>query len=209
MSNISKGGLYFESDQTLYPGEYIYIRIKRFPHSSFNGDQNLFGVEIIWHKEIQNSLFQHGYGVNFINSKDALAKIINMINAGVQRLQDSDSKFEKDPRQHPRKPYNKSFIINTQTQNYKGLVTNLSRGGAFIETKNKFSLGQIVKLIVPEGKIQKYVELKGWVVRLRQTGIGVKFDRRSNRGRRSDLDRRTGLDRRGSRINKDRIVIEY
>ena len=73
----------------------------------------------------------------------------------------------------------------------------MSRGGAFIETQNRFSVGQIITLIIPGYQKPKDVKLNASVVRLSIAGIGVIFDRRKkHQNRRSDLDRRTGADRR-------------
>lgn len=85
------------------------------------------------------------------------------------------------------------------------MITNISRGGAFIETQINFSVGQIIILVVPGHKGRKIFKLKGCIVRLGRSGVGVKFDRRrAVRNRRSDLDRRSGLDRRSIRRRKDR-----
>ena len=80
------------------------------------------------------------------------------------------------------------------------MVTNISRGGAFVDTGSKISLGERINLVIHGSKNHKDVRLKGWIVRLGPEGVGVSFDRRSGRERRYDLDRRTGLDRR--KINK-------
>ena len=68
MHNFSRGGLYFESDQSLDIGDYINLRIKHPPHSS--GKDNLYelGVEITWRKSLRYSSFRYGYGAKFIKS---------------------------------------------------------------------------------------------------------------------------------------------
>jgi len=76
------------------------------------------------------------------------------------------------------------------------VATNISRGGAFIETGSKISLGESINLVIHVSKNHKGVRLRGWIVRLGPEGVGVSFDRRSGRERRYDLDRRAGLDRR-------------
>ena len=60
-------------------------------------------------------------------------------------------------------------------QDYKGLISNISRGGAFIETRGKFKTGQIIKLIIPGTKIDKGRMLKGEVLHFNQTGVGIIF----------------------------------
>ena len=205
MHNFSKGGLYFESDQSLKVGDYINLRIKQ--PFRFSGKENIFelGVEIIWRKDLRYASFKYGYGAKFIDSNASLENIIDITELEVQRSQHKDSKEEKDPREHPRKTYNKSLFFISDNRNHRGLITNISRGGAFIETHVNFSVGQVIMLVVPGHKGRKTSKLKGCVVRLNRTGVGVQFDRRKAvRNRRSDLDRRSGLDRRASRWRKDR-----
>ena len=111
-------------------------------------------------------------------------------------FQNKNLKAEKDSRKHPRRPCKKQLFFTTKYQHVKGLATSISRGGAFVETASKISLGEKINLVIHGGKNHKGVRLRGWIVRLGQQGVGVSFDRRSGRERRYDLDRRTGLDRR-------------
>ena len=85
-----------------------------------------------------------------------------------------------------------------KNNDYKQVVANIGRGGAFILTKEKFDLGGKLTLTVPVSKIRKKIKLTGWIVRISPEGIGISFERRAGRERRSDLDRRTGLERRKS-----------
>ena len=205
MHNFSKGGLYFESDQSLKIGDYINLRIKYPPHSS--GKDNIYelGVEIIWRKNLRYSSFKYGYGAKYIDSNVSLENIINTTELDRKRSQHNVPNEEKDPREHPRKSYNKSLFFISNNKNYEGLITNISRGGAFIETHINFSVGQIIMLVVPGHKGRKSFKLKGCIVRLNRSGVGVQFDRRKAvRNRRSDLDRRSGVDRRTIRWRKHR-----
>ena len=205
MHNFSKGGLYFESDQPLKIGDQINLRIKHPPPPSAQENIYELGVEILWRKDLHYSSFKYGYGAKFINSNASLENIIDTTELEVQRSPQEDPKVEEDPRKHPRKSYNKSLFFIYDDQNHEGLITNISRGGAFIETHTNFSVGQILILVVPGRNSRKTFKLKGCIVRLGRSGVGVKFDRRkAARNRRSDLDRRTGLDRRASRWRQDR-----
>jgi hypothetical protein len=111
-------------------------------------------------------------------------------------FQKKNLKAEKDSRKHPRRSCKKQLFFTTRYQHVKGLATNISRGGAFVETESKISLGERINLVIHGSKIHKSVRLRGWIVRLGRQGVGVSFNRRSGRERRYDLDRRTGLDRR-------------
>ena len=190
--NLSKAGVYFESDQIIYPGEDICIR-QNDPASPINDTKDRIRVEIKWRKDLQNTSFRFGYGAKLINPIDTLVKSFDSAKIRRQSTQDTVLKHKEDPRKHPRKPYRKAMFFASKSKNYKGLITNISRGGAYIIAKNKFYLGQMIQIVIPGDKKKKDVKLKGWVVRLSPEGLGVRFDRR--RGR----DRRRALDRRGSR----------
>ena len=189
MYNLSKGGIYFESDQTLYAGEKIYIAIK-YPSASDNDYKDCVQVEIKWRKNLTDSNFQYGYGALFIDSRNTLLESINPADLGKDSLQGNVYKYRKDSRQDPRSPYRKVTFFTTQNRNYKGFITNISRSGAFILTKHKFSLGQQIVLVIPGDKKHRNRKLKGSVVRLSPKGAGVKFDRRTGMERRKGVDRR-------------------
>jgi len=192
MYNLSKGGVYFESDQIIYPEEDIYIGLKD-PASSINDNKAHIRVEITRRKDLQNASFRFGYGAKIVNPIDTLAKSIGKAKLRQQRTQGNVFKHKKDPRKHPRKPYRKVMFFASKSKNYKGLISNISRGGAYIITKNIFYLGQMIQLVIPGDKKKKDVKLKGWVVRLSPEGLGVRFDRRTGRDRRGVLDRRGSL----------------
>ena len=131
----------------------------------------------------------------------------DMINTENQGVLDTRVKDISDPRKFPRVTYVGPVFFRSDKQKFKkGLIINISRSGVFIETKNKYFLGQAIELVIPNKRIDKRLRIKGWIVRLNQTGIGVTFkgtlERRSGKERRSDLDRRSGSDRRNSRRQK-------
>ena len=75
--NIGDGGIYFESNQTIYQGEEIYIWTGSDPHLSDSDTQVLLSVEIIWQKESLGSSLKYGYGAKIIKSNAIFEKIIN------------------------------------------------------------------------------------------------------------------------------------
>jgi len=189
MYNLSKGGIYFESDQTLYAGEKIYIAIKA-PSASPNDYKDCVRVEIKWCKNLKDPNSRYGYGAKFSDSRNALLESIDMANLSQDSRQGNGYKNRKDSRQNPRTPYRKVAFFTTQNRNYKGFITNISRSGAFIVTKYKFSLEQQIMLVIPGDEKHSDMKLKGSVVRLSPKGAGVKFDRRTGMERRKGLDRR-------------------
>ena len=120
----------------------------------------------------------------------------------------SGIKSHPDPRKYPRKPCLKSVFFYCGDQRYGGLIKNISRGGVFIETADKFLFGQSIELIIPNTRIDRGKPIPGWIVHLSGDGIGVTFkrifERRSGRERRHAIDRRRGSDRRKSHLRKNR-----
>jgi Tfp pilus assembly protein PilZ len=86
-------------------------------------------------------------------------------------------KNEKDPRQYIRRPYNKRLLFTYNQRAYKGLVTDLSHGGAFIETADPFAVGSEIYLTVsdPDGRNPFMITAK--VAKRRSRGINVTFDK--------------------------------
>ena len=210
LCNISKTGVYFETNQSLYPGEQIYIAIKSESSISDRKDitrvdikwrkdstEGFDHIEIKWRKELQNSDLFYGYGAVFIDSNPNLDKLLEMV--ATNKNTTDNLKSKKDPRELARENYRKEMTFSSKGQSYKGFISNISRVGAFIETKSKFSLGQMIHLEIPGDSLFKDLKLKGWVVRLDPEGVGIKFERRTGVERRAALDRRRGFDRRTRR----------
>jgi len=200
--NFSNYGLYFESNQTFYAGEEIFVEIIDHPQSSDIGLELLFDVEIVWRKDLQDSSFKQGYGAKFNTPVESIEKTIGesiVRKSSPRRFPKPKIKEKYDAREHPRKSYHKSLLFNCKNAIYRGLVTNISRGGAHIKTKSQLSLGQKVKFVIPVSRTGKNLKLMGWIVRLTPEGFAVCFNRRSGSERRYDIDRRIGLDRRKRR----------
>ena len=187
--NVSRSGLYFESDQTLYEGEGIYIAHKN-PEVTGIDSENCTQVEIKWRQNLQNSVYRYGYGARFMELDNPLVKSIDKNNLIRQNMQESYPRFKNEPRAHLRELYRKEIVFIAENTEYKGLITDISRGGAFIQTKTKMSLGQTINLCIQGDQSCKDVNIKGWVVRLSPNGIGIKFDRRLRSDRRRNSDRR-------------------
>ena len=205
--NFSDGGLYLESDQTFYPGEEIYILMGNRPQLAEGDTQFFLCVEIIWHKNLQNSSYLYGYGAKLLETNDALDRSVTTAKLEKKTRQSSVVDNGIDSRKSHRRISNKSFLFTHQNKRCKGYIKNISRSGALIETKNRLSLGKTIILVIHSRKSRKDIYLKGWIVRLNSKGGGVKFDQRSGRERRSDLDRRFGLERRRRSKSKDRKKI--
>ena len=168
MVNYSKNGVYLESDVFLNSGAEICIEIEDSP-SAFSSSvspskaPHSFRAKIKWQTYLKDHFFKFGYGVQLTSADDT------------QNLQNNNLQVRQDLRKHPRRTYVKPVFFTSKNQYHKGLINNISRGGVFIETKDKFTTAEIIKLVIPGTKIDKGVMLKGEVVRFDQSGVGVKF----------------------------------
>jgi Tfp pilus assembly protein PilZ len=204
MFNFSKGGLYFESDQVIYPGEEIFVTLAIHVGSAGQETQLIFEVKVLWHTALKDASRRYGYGGKFLSTHDALTET-GQIQKKIAEKNASgsyDFRGENDSRKQARKPYHKSLRFAYDRREYKGIVADIGRGGAFILTKEKFALGARLKLVIPQLKPRKALAVTGWIVRISPQGIGVSFERRAGRERRSDLDRRTGFERRSRKRRK-------
>ncbi len=78
-------------------------------------------------------------------------------------------------RRHHRLRYAAEIIFGTQSGSFRGLLRDLSRGGAFIETSSVVPVGAKVLATIPFRKKMGWVSVAGRVVRNEDGGIGLKF----------------------------------
>jgi len=196
--NFGKGGLYFESDQSIFPGEEVFIKFEDQQDSSRDDilSQLPFGVEIVWQNDLPNSSFRYGYGAHYIDKNDSLVKSIKIPEIEQENMLYKNLEAEKDPRQYPRRQYHKSLLLSYKDQKYRAEFENISKGGVFIKSDIKFKAGKQVRVVIPGSKIRKKLDLKGLIVRINTQGFGVKFVRKSDFEDGGNLERRTGMDRR-------------
>lgn len=90
-------------------------------------------------------------------------------------LQKGVTKSVIDLRRFSRKPFRRATIFACQDQYFAGLTKNISKGGIFIETRNPFSIGQTIILVISRTKIEKGGMLKGEVIHTKPEGFGLKF----------------------------------
>ena len=78
-------------------------------------------------------------------------------------------------RRHRRLRYAAEIIFGTQHGSFRGLLRDLSRSGAFIETDGAVPVGAKVLATIPFRKRIGWVSVAGRVVRSNDGGIGLKF----------------------------------
>jgi Tfp pilus assembly protein PilZ len=161
LANFSGRSLYFETDLLLQPGAKVYIGIQDSTHRFFPEGYGSFLVEIIWRKRLTAIAFNYGYGTKVIFDKVE------------KKLHRKDHDKLKELRKNPRKTFSKLAYIASENKYYEGIIKNLSHGGAFIQTKTKFSNGDKIKLVVPGPN--KYIQIRCKIIHFNQIGFGVEF----------------------------------
>ena len=187
--NFSKVGLYFESDQTIFPGEEIFIKFEDQQDSSTDDfmAQLPFGVEIVWQNDLSEASFRYGYGANYIDINDSLVKSLKNLQIEQENSQKSNLSTEKDPREYPRRQYRRTLRLSYKNRNYKAEFKNISRGGVFIKTDIGFTVGKRIRIVISGNKIRKDYQLQGLIVRSNTEGFGAKFDNQSGRDIRKNI----------------------
>jgi hypothetical protein len=77
-------------------------------------------------------------------------------------------------RRHTRKDFSHKIKFETENGIFEGTTKNISISGIFIATKEKFEVGQIIKLNLPT-KSGVLVEFNGQIVRVNEEGFGLKY----------------------------------
>ena len=159
--NYSETGLYFETDLLLNSGARVYVGIQNSAHRLFPKHYGRFLAEIIWRKPLTEISFNYGYGAKVLFDK-AEKKLHTNKHVKLFKI-----------RKNPRKLFSKLTYFASGSKFCQGIIKNLSRGGAFIETKTKFSNGSEIKLVVPGPN--KYIQIRCEIIHFSQKGFGVKF----------------------------------
>ena len=81
---------------------------------------------------------------------------------------------KKELRKEPRKHFKGSIFYASEQQVYEGEVKNYSRSGIFVETRDKFFVGQTLNLALPYSKEEDSKRL-GSVIWQSTEGIGVEL----------------------------------
>ena len=78
-------------------------------------------------------------------------------------------------RKYPRKTYFMEVIFATPDRVISGYIKNISSDGMFVETREPFSVGQLVTLTFKLPNSLEHIKINGEIVRVSSNGFGVKF----------------------------------
>ena len=201
MFNYSEGGMYFESNIPFRRGTIIIFGIENSPFENCPG---VYRAKVKWCEKLadKSSIYYYGVGAEFFKPNRLSSKIPRTITPqqkhpagrfvyqrgvmGKPQIGRATSPKSNRPlfrnraqysRKHPRKPFSKNINYTANKKFYEGLVKDISRGGMFIKSGDKFSVGQELTLAIPTANRLKSLKLRGEVVRTEKEGFGVKFKR--------------------------------
>ena len=167
MVNYSANGLYIETDWLLRPGTEIYIEMEKSPYTSTTFDLGArYRSVILWHARLENSFYSYGYGVGYASEVDLQTPQIKIL---------QETKISEDLRRYPRQHFSNSVFFTSRNEYFEGLSDNISKNGIFIETQEDFTVGQMVRLVIPGTKIDNGTMLKGEIRHRNKKGIGIQF----------------------------------
>jgi len=167
MVNYSESGLYIETDWLLRPGTEIYIEMEKSPYASHTFDlPERYRAVILWHARLEDSFYSYGYGIRYTPD-------VNTQIPQIQILQ--ETKISEDLRKYPRRHFSNSVFFTSPNGYFEGLINNISKNGVFIKTQDDFTVGQLVKIVIPGTKIDNGTMLKGEIRHRNKSGIGIQF----------------------------------
>jgi len=99
----------------------------------------------------------------------------------IQLLEKVEEWKMNNKRRHNRKSYLMPADYVIQDNESKGLVKDISAGGAFLKPNEvkSLSIGQEILLVIPYPDNRRNVRIKGEIVRIDSQGVGIKFRRES------------------------------
>ncbi len=87
----------------------------------------------------------------------------------------ADDKWVKK-RHHPRKAFRLYVKMTHGRTTREHRARDISLGGIFVETDEKLTPGQTVRLALPFANQGRHIKMSGTVVRVTEDGVGVQFD---------------------------------
>ena len=172
---VSQGNIWFLSNIALPQGKYAYLGLNMKGSDAVFSPDGFHLVLIKRRTESDNPSYRFRYQARYVNANPALGKVARRLDFEKQALKNNSLPSQNDPRDHPRKSFRKMIFFRYKGNTYKGIITNLSRGGAFIETKNSLSFGQTIEIAIPEKYSKEDIKILGEVVRLEKNGVALNW----------------------------------
>ncbi len=175
MHNYSIGGFYFESNTILGPGDIVFLGIPDSPYQLEVSLYECHRVTIKWRKDLHHSRYRHAYGVQHLDPIGIDPEFTERYYCDIPEYLDLLGGVSPDLRRFGRKRMAASVYFTARDCLFKGLIRDVSRSGIFIETRNRLTVGRVIRLVVPGTKFDNGVMLKGRIVHRSYSGFGVKL----------------------------------
>jgi hypothetical protein len=179
MFNFSRDGLYFESNVLLEPGEKIFIGIENSPYVEKPGTYECYHAELCWRNELEFSRFKYGYGVRYCLTDTSLDSETRPAACPMPEKKTdtpTDAPYDGgDKRRFQRTALSKKVEYFTPRGAFSGLMTNICRTGAYIETPHALQVGKIMTIALPFVNKGKGAMIKAEVIWSDENGFGIKF----------------------------------
>lgn len=159
MYNFSDFGLYIQADVLLERETEIRVGIQDSPFASEPNQFESYRGVVKWRKELKNSHYYYGYGVELIRETTQ--------SDGQNRYQWS--------RDNPRKSCNIPVNYEFENRTYEGVAENIGADGVRVKSKDRVQVGKQITIDIPLKKKGKIARLKGHVSWSNPRGFGVQF----------------------------------
>ena len=188
MFNFSRDGLYFESNVQLESGEKIFIGLENSPYAEKQGTYECYHAEICWRNELEFSRFKYGYGVRYcltdtpldVGNRPAACPLPHKPKPEKKTDAPTDAPTDashdgEDNRRFQRTPLSKKVEYFTPRGAFSGLMKNICRTGAYIETPHALQVGKIMTIALPFVNKGKGAMIKAEIIWSDENGFGIKF----------------------------------
>jgi hypothetical protein len=114
------------------------------------------------------------------STKDRLFAIINDMSDEEKQdlIKELEDRQARDMRRYERKSHSMPVDYVAQDHSSQGVIKDISVGGVLLETSEiggSFSIGEDIILSIQYPNQEKYIKIRGEVVRIEPQRIGVKF----------------------------------
>ena len=174
---IHQQDIWFASNIALPKGQYAYIGFDMNESDPVFNSNEFHPVRIKGRIKSQDSSHRYRYQASYINSKGTLKKVSHKPNLEKQSQKNINLHVEKDPRNIPRKSCYQAIFFYSENKKYRGILTNLSRQGAYIETNTNLFFKQNIEIEIPVNHSKEGFRLLGKVIRVDLNGVGLKLNR--------------------------------
>ncbi len=134
-------------------------------------------------------LFANWVGKEDLNKLSQISSVTDRLLSLVLQLSEAEKKnllselklkLSDKRRRQARKPFLTVVDFATQGRAYREFIRDLSTGGVYIQTSGAFAVGQEIAMTFSFPGGRKQVRIRGHVVRVDDTGIGVEFSMKSD-----------------------------